>query len=276
MKLTVLGKYGPYPAVGGATSGYLLETEKASFVLDMGSGVFSRLEGKIAPEKVDCIIISHFHADHCSDLPIFGYYLQKLDKAGKIDGKIKVFCPKSDREICSEISRSKYFDVTFVEEKEYDFRGLKLRFFKTNHPETCYGVNITEATNKTDVTDKTVATNATDKTDAAGKTNAVDKTDVTRGETSFSYTGDTNVCPAAEELFKRAKVVLADGGLLERDRSENSPHLSVEKCVEYGNKWGNKLIISHICPSYDSEEIIKCAGRKGEWTIAEEGKSYDF
>ena len=128
MKLTVLGKYGPYPAVGGATSGYLLETGKASLVLDMGSGVFSRLEGKIAPEKVDCIIISHFHADHCADLPILGYYLQRLDKAGKIDGKIKVFCPKSDREICLSISRSKYFDVTFVEEKEYDFRGLKLRF----------------------------------------------------------------------------------------------------------------------------------------------------
>ena len=255
MKLTVLGKYGPYPAVGGATSGYLLETEKASFVLDMGSGVFSRLEGKIAPEKVDCVIISHFHADHCADLPIFGYYLQKLDKAGKINGKIKLFCPKSDREICSEISRSKYFDVTFVEEKEYEFRGLKLRFFKTNHPETCYGVNITETTNQSVETDKN---------------------GIAGGENSFSYTGDTNVCPAAEELFKRAKVVLADGGLLERDRSENSPHLSVEKCVEYGNKWGNKLIISHICPSYDSEEIIKCAGRKGEWTIAEEGKSYDF
>ena len=255
MKLTVLGKYGPYPAVGGATSGYLLETEKASFVLDMGSGVFSRLEGKIAPEKVDCIIISHFHADHCADLPILGYYLQRLDKSGKINGKIKVFCPKSDREICSSISRSKYFDVTVVEEKEYEFRGVKLRFFKTNHPETCYGVNITETTNQS------VAT---------------DKNDITGDEMSFSYTGDTNVCPAAEELFKRAKVVLADGGLLERDRSESSPHLSVEKCVEYSNKWGNKLIISHICPSYDSEEIIKCAGRKGEWTIAEEGKSYDF
>lgn len=261
MKLTVLGKYGPYPAVGGATSGYLLETGKSSFVLDMGSGVFSRLEGKIAPEKVDCIIISHFHADHCADLPILGYYLQRLDKAGKIDGKIKVFCPKSDREICLSISRSKYFDVTFVEEKEYDFRGLKLRFFKTNHPETCYGVNIANATNATDATNATTATDATDGTG---------------DETSFSYTGDTNVCPAAEELFRRAKVVLADGGLLERDRNDNSPHLSVEKCVEYSNKWGNKLIISHICPSYGSEEIIKCAGRKGEWTIAEEGNSYDF
>ena len=259
MKLTVLGKYGPYPAVGGATSGYLLETEKASFVLDMGSGVFSRLEGKIAPEKVDCVIISHFHVDHCADLPIFGYYLQRLDKAGQINGKIKVFCPKSDREICSEISRSEYFDVTYVEEKEYEFRGLKLRFFKTNHPETCYGVNITETTDKT---------NATDKTDAVRG--------ATRGATSFSYTGDTNVCPAAEELFERADVVLADGGLLGRDYSELSPHLSVEKCVEYSNKIGNKLIISHICPSYDSEKIIKCAGRKGEWTIAEEGKSYDF
>lgn len=51
MKLTVLGKYGPYPAVGGATSGYLLETGKASFVLDMGSGVFRGSRVKSRPKK---------------------------------------------------------------------------------------------------------------------------------------------------------------------------------------------------------------------------------
>lgn len=240
MKLTVLGKYGPFPPAGGATSGYLLEADDKKIVLDCGSGVFSRLSGKVAPETVDGIIISHFHADHAADVPVFAYYLQQLEKGGSFDKKIKMFCPKSDNALCAYVSSFKYFDIEYVDEGEYSFRGMKLRFYKTLHPELCYGVNVSV------------------------------------GDKSFSYTGDTNLCPAVDKLYNGADLVLADGGFLERDRNENSPHMSVENCIEYSKKQGNKSIISHICPLYEREEILKIAGSDERWEIAEEGKSYGF
>lgn len=44
MKLTVLGKYGPYGKAGnGSTSGYLVENCGDYIVLDMGSGTLSKL-----------------------------------------------------------------------------------------------------------------------------------------------------------------------------------------------------------------------------------------
>ena len=76
MKLTVLGCYGPYPAAGGACSGYLLEHEGFAVLIDCGNGVLSRLQEFIEPSKLKAIIISHLHSDHCSDLFILRYALQ--------------------------------------------------------------------------------------------------------------------------------------------------------------------------------------------------------
>lgn len=39
MNLTVLGNTGPFPAPGGACSGYLFESKGSRIVLDFGSGV---------------------------------------------------------------------------------------------------------------------------------------------------------------------------------------------------------------------------------------------
>ena len=41
MKLTVLGCNGPYPAAGGACSGYLLETGDTRVLLDCGAGALA-------------------------------------------------------------------------------------------------------------------------------------------------------------------------------------------------------------------------------------------
>ena len=92
MDLTVLGNVGPYPLKGQATSGYLLQTKNKNVVLDMGSGVFSNLCKRLAPNSVNAIIISHTHFDHISDLGVFCYYLQfNSDKSAP---KIKLYVPE--------------------------------------------------------------------------------------------------------------------------------------------------------------------------------------
>ena len=240
MRLTVLGKYGPFPKKGGSTSGCLLEAGGKKIVLDLGAGVFSKLEKIIAPECVDAIVITHFHFDHASDVPIFAYYLQQLENRNLFNKKIRLFCPKSESTLCKTVCAFKYFDVQYVGEEEFIFEGLKFSFYPMKHPELCYGVKISD------------------------------------GEKTFACTGDTNECPSVEKLFEGSDLVVADGGLLERDRNENSPHLSIEKCVEYGKKFNVKTIISHINPLYSEAEILKSAGSDERWKIAEEGNSYDF
>jgi ribonuclease BN (tRNA processing enzyme) len=75
MRLTVLGASPACQNPGGACSGYLIEQDGVSIVVDCGSGVFSRLQQYVKPEAVQAVIISHMHADHVLDLIQYRYFL---------------------------------------------------------------------------------------------------------------------------------------------------------------------------------------------------------
>ena len=71
MRLTVLGKSPSWQDAGGACSGYLIEEDGATVVLDCGNGVFSKLRLYRDYTKVDAVVISHLHADHIATLQRF-------------------------------------------------------------------------------------------------------------------------------------------------------------------------------------------------------------
>ncbi|MBQ7455376.1 MAG: MBL fold metallo-hydrolase [Clostridia bacterium] len=80
MKLTVLGCNGPFPAAGGACSGYLLEEGSTRVLLDCGTGTLARLTALVPPEALDAIVLSHLHYDHMSDMLPLIYALQGKEK----------------------------------------------------------------------------------------------------------------------------------------------------------------------------------------------------
>ena len=68
LAVTVLGCSGSYPGPGGAGSGYLLDDGGTRIWLDAGPGTLANLQGHIAMEDLDAIVLSHEHPDHWSDL----------------------------------------------------------------------------------------------------------------------------------------------------------------------------------------------------------------
>jgi ribonuclease BN (tRNA processing enzyme) len=75
MRLTVLGKSPSWQDAGGACSGYLVEHNGASALVDCGNGVFSKLRRFRDYTRVDSVVLSHLHADHFLDLVPFAYAL---------------------------------------------------------------------------------------------------------------------------------------------------------------------------------------------------------
>jgi ribonuclease BN (tRNA processing enzyme) len=75
MRLTVLGKSPSWQDAGGACSGYLVEDDQTSLLLDCGNGVFSKLRQRLDYTEVDAVVISHLHADHILDLVPYAYAL---------------------------------------------------------------------------------------------------------------------------------------------------------------------------------------------------------
>lgn len=75
MKITVLGKSPSWQDVDGACSGYLIQHEGVSVLLDCGNGVFAKLRRFIDYVDLDAVVISHMHADHFLDLVPYSYAL---------------------------------------------------------------------------------------------------------------------------------------------------------------------------------------------------------
>ena len=78
MNLKILGNNGPYPAPGGACSGYLLSSDSGDtrILIDCGTGVLARLMDEGGPASLDAVLLSHLHYDHMSDMLPMQYALQ--------------------------------------------------------------------------------------------------------------------------------------------------------------------------------------------------------
>jgi ribonuclease BN (tRNA processing enzyme) len=68
MRFSVLGGCGAWPEAGQACSGFLVEYDGFQLVLDLGYATMPRLLEHIAADRVDAVIVSHGHPDHCADL----------------------------------------------------------------------------------------------------------------------------------------------------------------------------------------------------------------
>jgi ribonuclease BN (tRNA processing enzyme) len=68
MRLTVLGACGAWPEAGQACSGYLVEHNGFTLLVDVGYATMPRLLQYASAEQIDAVYITHGHPDHCADL----------------------------------------------------------------------------------------------------------------------------------------------------------------------------------------------------------------
>lgn len=70
MKITVIGMWGGYPKKDGPCSGYLVEQDGFSMLIDCGSGVLVKLQEFIDLNEINDVLLSHYHYDHASDVGV--------------------------------------------------------------------------------------------------------------------------------------------------------------------------------------------------------------
>lgn len=240
MKITVSGKYGPFPAAGGATSSYLLSTDKTLVAFEFGAGAYSENSAKIDVNDISALILSHFHFDHCSDVGVLGYALQRFSAENKRDKPLDVYCPEDTSPLASAIKNMRAFNVHIVKDGDKIKVGdIEFEFYAVNHPVPCLGFVATD------------------------------------GISRFVYGGDTNECENLDKMLKNADLALLDGGLLERDYAPNKPHLSIKRVAAHAKKFNVKTIVTHLNPEYTTEEMQSEANSVYAGCVfAEEGKSY--
>ena len=138
MKYRCLGKYGPYPAAGGASSGHLLFQEGKALALDMGSGTLPRLLASVKGHEVCGVVLTHLHPDHYSDLLVYAQYLAKC-----AERPMPLYLPRTPDRVSSLLADTGVFDVRFTDAESTAQCGpFALRFAPTVHPLPGYAVRV--------------------------------------------------------------------------------------------------------------------------------------
>lgn len=154
MQLEVLGNCGGSPAAAGACSGYLVQEESTTVLLDCGPGITGSLQRNHACWDLDAVFITHLHHDHCLDLLPLGFRLMSLSRHG--DGppeppkRIPLFLPPGGAKVFQQLRdvfRDNACGVVFdVYERtggdSLEVGSLKLSCLDMEHTVTCQGVRL--------------------------------------------------------------------------------------------------------------------------------------
>jgi ribonuclease BN (tRNA processing enzyme) len=243
MKLTILGKYGPWPKAGCACSGYLLEAGGKKLLLDCGCGVLGQLQKYIGIEDLDGIVLTHLHSDHMGDMMVLRYALPWFMGAGRRAAALPVFLPATPESVAAQITGDPSFSCKIVNGGDsIDFMGLSILFFSVRHPVQCNAVKIV----------------------AEGKT--------------FVFSGDMNTTEGFESFAANAELLLIDACFPIAQWSEEKPHLSAWLAAGIGSRAAVKrLLLTHVRPIGDEAVLLEEAKQAyPEAEIAVDGAVYSI
>ena len=219
MRLTILGNNGPFPAPGGATSGYLLSSGETRICFDLGSGTLSRLTALTPPEELTALVLSHWHYDHCADvLPL----IFRLEACA--EQPLHVYAPADGNSLVRKAVQA-CAKIVLHDVQPGDsvlIGGLQVRVHTARHPVPA----------------------AMYRVEAEGKT--------------FCYTGDTNTVEGLAEFAEHADFLLADGLFTDAAWAEGKPHLSARHVAELAEAAHvRRFVITHLNPAIDPATLLK-------------------
>jgi ribonuclease BN (tRNA processing enzyme) len=261
VRITVLGKSPSWPDANGACSGYLIQEDGYSLLLDCGNGVFSKLRRFCDYVDLDAVLISHLHADHFLDLVPYSYALmyaprqQPVPVAGwegtSTPAQPTLYAPLGAGEVFRQLVRCWGTDELIeraFELHEYDapdelaIGPFKVRFCEVPHYTRTYAVEL-----------------------------------ASNGGARLTYSAD---CSPNEQLVQFAHgtdLLLIEATLPRPERTGERGHLTPSEAGEHARLAGaRRVVITHFSDELDPEWAREQAGKAygGQVDMAYEGAVY--
>lgn len=251
MRLHVLGSSGGYPGPDNPNSGFLLESGETRIWIDAGTGTFSALQRIMDWTRIDAVVISHVHADHCVDL-----YPLDVALRYRVEGPLRkpLYAPREVWEVvprfldagksaedARKLERS--FDYHPVDEgSEVEIAGVRFRFRRMDHPVHTHAI----------------------RAEAEGVV--------------LTYSADTG--PGADLAgFARGSDLLVCEATYQEGRIGAPVHLSARQAAETARRAGaRELALTHVWPTFDPERSLEEARDAGEVRVelARPGRSFEI
>lgn len=241
MRLTVVGCAGSFPSAQSAASCYLVDHDGATLVVDLGSGALGPLQRYVDLGRVDAVLLSHLHPDHCMDLT--GYYVAlRYDPRGP-RSPIPVYAPEGAAERMARAydlppgpGMTSQFDfIDWPVDSPVTIGPFTIRTARMAHPVPCFAMRI----------------------EAGGRT--------------LVYSGDTGPTPALVELARAADLAVFEASFLDGDNPPNL-HLTAREAAMHAAAAGvDRLLLTHLVAWNPIDATLAQAADFDDLLIAEPG-----
>jgi ribonuclease BN (tRNA processing enzyme) len=232
MKLIVLGSGTSVPHPLRSSSGYWIETESGSLLLDCGASAIHRMaQERLDWVNLDAVWISHFHLDHVGGLAPYLFGTRNASETRERKKPLRVYGPKGLKKLVENfdaVNEYKLFKQPFpieiieVEplEKFEIFSGLEAVALDTPHTGESLAIHLKEK----------------------------DKT--------FVYTADTGFTMTLGDFARHVDLLL-----IECSFYKNKP---IEKHLELGEAMHlaryarpKRVVLTHLYPEWDAFDLVK-------------------
>lgn len=238
MRLTVLGCSGSGPGPRSPASGYLLEAGGAHLVMDLGNGTLGALQRHLDPWRLDAVLFSHLHPDHCADFsalvvhrryhprPPYDPALRRLPvhaPAEAPDRFAAAYAPSAAERAGTDLTDVFTF-APLSDGGSTVVAGATVRSRRVDHPCEAYALRVEQ------------------------------------GGRSLAYSGDTGPCDALVELAGGVDVLLCEATWPHTGVWDEPPpgvHLSGRQAGEHAAAAGvARLLLTHVPAWFDAEVLL--------------------
>jgi ribonuclease BN (tRNA processing enzyme) len=221
VRLTVIGCSGSLPGPNSTASCYLVEAGGTTLVLDLGSGSIGPLQRRTRLDRIDGVLLSHLHADHCMDLCGFyvaarygpwsdGRHVSVWGPAGTAERMARAYGLPEDPGMTGE------FDFHTYPREPFEIGDVRVTTTRVVHPVPAYAIRLDH------------------------------------GGGSLIYSGDTAPTPALTELARGADLFLCEAAFVDGEPTPAGHHLTGREAGEHAAAAGvRQLMLTHILPWTD-------------------------
>jgi ribonuclease BN (tRNA processing enzyme) len=262
VRITVLGKSPSWQDADGACSGYLIEDQETSLLLDCGNGVFSKLRRFRDYVTLDAVVVSHMHADHFLDLVPFSYALTYAPRQQPVPvdrwpgtdspARPQLNVPAGGREVLRRVVGAwgnedlveNAFDLREYEPSDRLRIGhLHVRFHEVPHFLETHAIEVTTA----------------------------------NGGGRFTFGADSRPCAEIPEFAQGTDLLMLEATLPRPERSGQRGHLTPAEAGDHARRANaRRLVLTHISDELDElwarDEAARAFG--GPVEVAREGAVY--
>ncbi|HEX5051655.1 MAG TPA: MBL fold metallo-hydrolase [Planctomycetota bacterium] len=242
MLLTILGSGTAIPVPDRFPAGYLLEFAASTVMVDCGPGTLRRLAAAgVGLERLDAVLLTHYHTDHCADLAALLFALRSPHFAGR--APMRLFGAPGLQRLVARLTdawpwlapRGYELQLTEVLPGSFALGDAEVLAVPIRHTAQSLGYRIETA---------------------AGR---------------VAFSGDADTCDELVTLARDADVFVCDAATPDGQKLEG--HLTPGLAAEHARRAGvRQLVLTHFYPECEGHDLraMARASFDGDLVLAED------